>query len=213
GMTGQTALNNYSSQIYLTIFSANSVAIINVANAVCGTLFTINSTFLVDRVGRIKLFVVGALGMAICCAGAAIVYDLAPDKTSFNLGVQLVTILFTFVFFFKPTWGATSWVYIAEIFPIVVRAQAVGIAVQSQNVANLIMGQIFPILFSAMQFNVFFLFMGINLLLGIVVCFFPETRGVALEEMDTLFDDVSDTDSTRGFKIGDDEMQLKELKD
>ncbi|KAJ3336263.1 hypothetical protein HDU83_009515, partial [Entophlyctis luteolus] len=101
--TGQNSLNNYSSQIYKTIFDQNTVSIINVCNAVFGILFTLNSTIFVDRVGRIKLFVGGAIGMAICSALAAIVYDTAADKKSYGLGVGLAVILFLFIFFYKPT--------------------------------------------------------------------------------------------------------------
>ncbi|KAJ3132825.1 hypothetical protein HK100_004963 [Physocladia obscura] len=186
--TGQNSLNNYSSQIYKTIFSQNNVAIINVVNSICGILFTLNSTIFVDRVGRITLFVGGAIGMAICTALAAIVYDTASDKKSYSLGVGLAVILFIFIFFYKPTWGATTWIYTGEIFPIVVRAQAVGIATQTQNIASLILGQVFPIMFTDWSFNVFLFFTAVNVLLAIIIWFYPETRGVMLEEVDDLFD-------------------------
>ncbi|KAJ3383440.1 hypothetical protein HDU84_003607 [Entophlyctis sp. JEL0112] len=188
--TGQNSLNNYSSTIYKKIFDQNAVSIINVCNAVFGILFTLNSTIFVDRVGRIKLFIAGAIGMAICSAIAAIVYDTASDTKSYSLGVGLAVVLFLFIFFYKPTWGATTWIYTGEVFPIVVRAQAVGIASQTQNIASLILGQIFPIMFSAWSFNVFFFFTVLNILLAIVICFYPETRGVGLEEIDELFDGV-----------------------
>ncbi|KAJ3132826.1 hypothetical protein HK100_004964 [Physocladia obscura] len=186
--TGQNSLNNYSSQIYKTIFSQNNVAIINVVNSICGILFTLNSTIFVDRVGRISLFIGGAIGMAICTAAAAILYDYSPDKTSYNLGIGLAVILFIFIFFYKPTWGATTWIYTGEIFPIVVRAQAVGIASQTQNIASLILGQLFPIMFTDWSFNVFFFFTAVNVLLAVIIWFYPETRGVMLEEIDELFD-------------------------
>ncbi|KAJ3129809.1 hypothetical protein HK100_008396 [Physocladia obscura] len=199
--TGQSSLNNYSSQIYITIFSENTVAIINVVNAVCGILFTLNSTIFVDRVGRVKLFVVGAFGMAICSGAAAIVYDNAANKEDKSLGIALACILFAFIFFYKPTWGATTWIYTGEIFPIVVRAQAVSIAIQTQNIASLILGQVFPIMFTACQFNVFFFFMGINLLLAIAVSFYPETRGVSLEEIDQLFSNTADPDADKNIPL------------
>ncbi|KAJ3378769.1 hypothetical protein HDU84_007313, partial [Entophlyctis sp. JEL0112] len=186
--TGQNSLNNYSSQIYKKIFDQNAVSIINVCNAVFGILFTLNSTIFVDRIGRIKLFIIGAIGMALCSALAAIVYDTASDPKAYSLGVGLAVILFLFIFFYKPTWGATTWIYTGEVFPIVVRAQAVGIASQTQNIASLILGQLFPIMFNAWSFNVFFFFTAINILLAIVIAFYPETRGVALEEIDELFD-------------------------
>ncbi|KAJ3339469.1 hypothetical protein HDU83_007598, partial [Entophlyctis luteolus] len=58
----------------------------------------------------------------------------------------------------------------------------------TQNIASLILGQLFPIMFNAWSFNVFFFFTAINILLAIVIAFYPETQGVALEEIDELFD-------------------------
>lgn len=69
-----------------------------------------------------------------------------------------------------------------------VRAQAVGMAAQSQNVANTILQQFFPIFLNNDGFYAFYMFAGINFLLAAFVYFFiPETKQVKLEEIDTLF--------------------------
>lgn len=69
-----------------------------------------------------------------------------------------------------------------------VRAQAVGMASQTQNVANTIFQQFFPIFLNNDGFYAFYLFAGINFLLGLFVWFFvPETKQVPLEEIDALF--------------------------
>lgn len=69
-----------------------------------------------------------------------------------------------------------------------VRAQAVGMAAQSQNVANTILQQFFPIFLKNDGFYAFYMFAGINFLLALFVYFFiPETKKVKLEEIDTLF--------------------------
>lgn len=69
-----------------------------------------------------------------------------------------------------------------------VRAQAVGMASQTQNVANTIMQQFFPIFLDNEGFYAFYMFAGINFLLAIFVYFFiPETKQVSLEEIDALF--------------------------
>lgn len=69
-----------------------------------------------------------------------------------------------------------------------VRAQAVGMASQTQNVANSIFQQFFPIFLNNDGFYAFYMFAGINFLLAIFVYFFiPETKQVPLEEIDALF--------------------------
>lgn len=69
-----------------------------------------------------------------------------------------------------------------------VRAQAVGMASQTQNVANTIFQQFFPTFLDNDGFYAFYFFAGINILLTLFVYFFiPETKNVKLEEIDVLF--------------------------
>ena len=69
-----------------------------------------------------------------------------------------------------------------------VRAQAVGMASQTQNIANAIVQQFFPTFLANCGFYAFYMFAGINFLLAVFVIFcIPETRKISLEEIDTLF--------------------------
>jgi sugar phosphate permease len=77
---------------------------------------------------------------------------------------------------------------LAEIFSMNIRAQAVGMASQSQNVANAVVQQFFPIFLNNCGFYAFYMFAGINAILGLFVYFcIPETKKVGMEEMDELF--------------------------
>lgn len=83
----------------------------------------------------------------------------------------------------------------SEVFSANVRSQAVGMASQSQNVANTIFQQFFPTFLSKTGLKCLFFFVGINILLCIFVYFFvPETRGVPLEQMDVVFGGVDHTE-------------------
>lgn len=69
-----------------------------------------------------------------------------------------------------------------------VRAQAVGMCSQTQNVVNSIVQQFFPIFLKNEGFYAFYMFAAINILLAVFTWFFiPETKQVSLEEMDALF--------------------------
>lgn len=69
-----------------------------------------------------------------------------------------------------------------------VRAQAVGMASQTQNVANAIVQQFFPTFLNNCGFYAFYMFAGVNFVLAaFVVWWIPETRKVGLEEIDVLF--------------------------
>ena len=98
-------------------------------------------------------------------------------------------------FFYKPSWGATVWIWTTEIFSANVRVQAVGMASQFQNVANTIFQQFFPIFLANDGLKCLYFFMAANFCLVVFVYYFiPETKGVALEQMDVIFGGADHTE-------------------
>ncbi|KAL7627857.1 hypothetical protein AAE478_002052 [Parahypoxylon ruwenzoriense] len=196
-LSGQGTLNSYSSAIYKTIWpSAQTINLINALNATCGILFTLNAVWTADRFGRRWLFIVGAVGMGVCMLIVPVIGMATPDvigakgaatKTQ-PVGIAIVFVLFLFIFFYKPSWGATTWIWTSEVFSMNVRAQAVGMCSQMQNVANTIFQQFFPIFLAREGLKCLFFFMATNFVLAVFVWFFiPETKKVPLEEIDALF--------------------------
>ncbi|KAI9738602.1 MAG: hypothetical protein M1834_008106 [Cirrosporium novae-zelandiae] len=191
-VSGQGTLNTYSTKIYQQVFSkASQISLINALNATFGILFTLNATWTVDRFGRKFLLIVGGIGMGICMIIVAAVDTETPDVNGIKsqpVGISLVFLLFLFMMFYKPSWGATVWIWTSEIFSLNVRAQAVGMASQCQNIANAIVQQFFPTFLDNCGFYAFYMFAGINFLMAIFVYFcIPETKQVSLEEIDALF--------------------------
>ncbi|CAI7632822.1 unnamed protein product [Penicillium bialowiezense] len=192
-VTGQGSLNSYSTKIYKKVFTSDSqIALINALNATFGILFTLNAVWIIDRFGRKFLLIVGGIGMGLCMIIVSAVETetpvLANGAKSESVGISIVFLLFLFIFFYKPSWGATVWIWTSEIFSMNVRAQAVGMASQTQNVANAIVQQFFPIFLDNEGFYAFYMFAGINFLLAVFVFFLiPETKQVPLEEIDILF--------------------------
>ncbi|EAU39028.1 conserved hypothetical protein [Aspergillus terreus NIH2624] len=191
-ITGQGSLNTYSTKIYQKVFpSAGQIALINALNATFGIIFTLNAVWIIDRFGRKFLLIIGGIGMGICMIIVSAVETETPSPNGVKtqpVGISIVFLLFLFIFFYKPSWGATVWIWTSEIFSMNVRAQAVGMASQTQNVANTIFQQFFPIFLKNCGFYAFYMFAGVNFLLAVFVYFFiPETKQVPLEEIDALF--------------------------
>ena len=192
-LSGQGTLNSYSTAIYKKVWpSAETINLINALNATCGILFTLNAAWTADRFGRRWLLIVGAVGMAVCMLIVPVVAGATPtadDGTkSTAVGGGIVFLLFLFIFFYKPSWGATVWIWTAEVFSSNVRAQAVGMCSQMQNVANTIFQQFFPLFLEREGLRCLYFFMAINICLAVFVFFFiPETKQVSLEEIDVLF--------------------------
>jgi MFS family permease len=215
-ITGQGTLNTYSSIIYKKVFNdPDKIALINALNATFGIIFTLNATWTVDRFGRKFLFILGGIGMGICMLIGATVETQTPSvggTKSQPVGIAIVFIMFLFAFFCKshhiiaalliannpadkPSWGATVWIFTAEIFSMNIRAQAVGMCSQTQNVVNSIVQQFFPVFLKNEGFYAFYMFAGINFLLAAFVWFFvPETAKVSLETMDAVFGGANHVD-------------------
>lgn len=157
-----------------------------------GILFTLNATWMVERFGRRQILIGGACGQALCMFIVSLVgsqtYTTPTGGKSMGVAVAIVILLFSFILFYKPSWGATVWIYSSEIFNMKVRATGVAMATQTQNVANAILQQAFPVFLAKAKWYTFLFFTGFNIFLALF-CYFllPETKGVALEDIDTLF--------------------------
>lgn len=142
--TGQGSLVMYSTMIYRKVFTDNSqIQLINALNGTFGILFTLNATWMADRFGRRPLLLIGAAGMSVCMFIVAAVVtetpNLADGSKEKSVGIATVFLMFLFAFFYKPSWGATVWIWTSEVFSMNVRAQAVAMSTQSQSVSNTIL--------------------------------------------------------------------------
>ncbi|GMF72838.1 unnamed protein product [Aspergillus oryzae] len=210
-ITGQGTLNTYSTKIYQKVFpNAGQIALINALNATFGIIFTLNAVWIIDRFGRKFLLIVGGIGMGICMIIVAAVETETPsigdpgsDVKSTPVGISIVFLLFLFIFF------STVWIWTSEIFSMNVRAQAVGMASQTQNVANAIVQQFFPTFLNNCGFYAFYMFAGINFLLSVFVFFFiPETKQVPLEEIDALFGGANHVTHGEELVAGEKQLQV-----
>jgi hypothetical protein len=95
--------------------NSSTIALINALNATLGIIFTLNAVWTVDRFGRKFLFIVGAFGMSACMLAVTVLGLSTPtlpnDSKSKGVGIALVALLYIFCFFYKPSWGATTWIW------------------------------------------------------------------------------------------------------
>ena len=89
---------------------------------------------MVERFGRKAILIGGAIGQAVCMLAVSLVGTLTPTSPegakSMNTAIAIVFLLFLFIVFYKPSWGATVWVYSSEIFSMQTRAAGVAMASQ-----------------------------------------------------------------------------------
>jgi sugar porter (SP) family MFS transporter len=150
------------------------------AVAIGGTnlLFTVLAMSVIDRIGRKTLLLVGSVGTAVCLGGVAAIFFTGRHQDF------LVWLLIGYIAFFAFSQGAVIWVYLSEVFPNRVRAKGQSLGSFSHWFMNALISGIFPLLAvrsGGYPFVFFSLMMVVQFL--VVLFFYPETKGVSLEEM------------------------------
>lgn len=146
--------------------------------AAANLLATVIALSVIDRFGRRKLLLVGALGTAAALAVAAFIFGTGQGKE------YLLYVLIVFISFFAFSQGAVIWVYLAEIFPTPVRARGQALGSATHWGMNALIAFGFPVVAQYTQALPFWLFAGAMLVQVVVIWrYFPETRGLSLETM------------------------------
>jgi SP family arabinose:H+ symporter-like MFS transporter len=144
------------------------ISLLSLAMTVVGMAF-------VDKVGRKPLLLWGSAGMAVCLLslGLAIPHRLGP--------LFYLSILVAYHAFFAFSQGTVVWVYLSELFSPGTRGKGQGYGSSVNWLANAILISIFPVMQHASSDRAFYFFsLTMVLQIGVVLLWYPETRGKAL---------------------------------
>ncbi|KAJ5961657.1 hypothetical protein N7501_006598 [Penicillium viridicatum] len=145
--------------------------------------------FVIEKVGRRVLMLVGAAGMSISMAVLAITTSFEGETKP---GIAAAVFLFVFNTFFAFGWLGMTWLYPAEIVPLRIRAPANALATSGNWIFNFMVVMVTPVAFDTIKYKTYIIFAVINAFIFPVVYFFyPETAYRSLEEMDTIFHKTS----------------------
>jgi MFS transporter, SP family, arabinose:H+ symporter len=152
------------------------------AIAIGGTnaLGTIIAMTLIDRLGRKKLLLLGAVGTFVCLSLTSAFFYV--DRLRGALFWPLVG----FVAFFAVSQGSVIWVYISEIFPNSVRGKGLSLGSFTHWLTCASLANFFPVVAThsgGLPFIFFASMMAIQFV--VVLRFFPETKGYSLEQLQT----------------------------
>jgi SP family arabinose:H+ symporter-like MFS transporter len=178
-LAGINAILYYLNDIFADAgFSKVSADLQAVAIGFTNLVFTMIAMTLIDRVGRKTLLLIGSVGTAVCLAGVAAVFLSHEHKE------QLVWLLIGYIAFFAFSQGAVIWVYIGEVFPNRVRAKGQSLGSFSHWFMNGLISLLFPVMAAKSGGYPFVFFAGMMVLQFVVVLlFYPETKGLSLEEL------------------------------
>jgi sugar porter (SP) family MFS transporter len=179
-LSGINAILYYLNDIFrFAGFSGWSNDLQAVAIGAANLIATVIALRVIDRVGRKKLLLTGAIGTAVALAGVALIFATGEGMS------WLLWMLIAFIAFFAFSQGAVIWVYLAEIFPTSVRSRGQALGSATHWGMNAIIAQAFPMVAAYTQSLPFVFFSACMVLqFFVVLAIFPETRGVELESMD-----------------------------
>ncbi|MBN6811646.1 sugar porter family MFS transporter [Kocuria indica] len=184
----------YSNVLWESVgFKESDSFTISVATSVVNVAVTIVAIFLVDRIGRRPLLLLGSAGMALSLGVMSVVFatatkvmvdgQLTPELGPVAGPVALIAANL-FVVFFGVSWGPLMWVLLGEMFPNRIRGAALAVAGAVQWIANWAVTVSFPSLsnFSlGLTYGIYAFFALVSLVFTIKMV--RETNNVELEDM------------------------------
>src|SRR2546425_1531802 len=178
-LAGINAILYYLNDIFAYAgFSKVSGDLQAVAVGFTNLIFTMLAMSVIDKLGRKKLLLTGAVGTALCLAGVATIFATNQRHE------LLIWLLIAYIAFFAFSQGAVIWVYISEVFPNRVRAKGQSLGSFSHWIMNALISWTFPLMAASSGGYPFVFFSAMMVLQFFVVLFFyPETKGISLEEM------------------------------
>ena len=210
----------YFGTTFFTNAGIHNPFLISIATSTVNVGMTLPGIWGVERFGRRRLLLVGAVGMTVC---EFIVAIIGSTTKASNQSAQstLVAFVCIYIAFFASTWGPITWVVTGEIFPLQIRAKAMSLSVASNWLWNWaiaysseysrLLRRVFvriliyltaPYLVDSGPGNlnlgtkVFYIW-GTTCFCCIIFAYFciPETKGLSLEQIDLLYQNVAPVNS------------------
>lgn len=137
-----------------------------------------------DKFKRRTLLTLGGTVMGLSFIFPAIINFIVPDTNP----MMIVVFLSIYVAFYSFTWAPLTWVIVGEVFPLLIRGRASGLASSFNWIGSFLVGLLFPMMTASMAQEAVFAIFGIICLLGVAFIRIrvPETRGRTLEEIEKI---------------------------
>ena len=164
--------------------SHNLALLLGGINMIVYSIFATVSWFIIERVGRRKLFLWGTVGQMLSMV--LVFACLIPDNPNAAKGAAVG--LFTYIASFGTSWLPLPWLYPAEINPVKTRAKANALSTCSNWLFNFLIVMVTPIMVANIGWGTYLFFAAVNAcFLPVIYWYYPETKERSLEEIDIIF--------------------------
>jgi len=189
--TATIVINNYGIILYTALgykapttlaFTAGWVTVCVGGNAVTAVL--------VDRVGRVRFLLIGFSGCLLALILEMILLALYKGTDNRAGQAAAVSFLFIHVGFYSVCIDATTYIYCTEIFPSHLRARGSSLSISGLFFATVIFTCAAPTAFATIGWKYYIVFAVLTAMTMVAVwLWWPETKGLSLEEINAIFGD------------------------
>ena len=181
-LSGINAIIYYAPRVFELAGIGKEAAFLQSAGVgLVNLIFTMLGVYLIDRLGRKKLMLIGSIGY---------IFSLSAVAAAFYFGwlggMVVPVLLFVFIASHALGQGAVIWVFISEIFPTNVRAYGQSLGSTTHWILAAVIASIFPVMAERFGAAPLFLLFAVLMVLQLfwVIFKMPETKGVPLEQLE-----------------------------
>ena len=156
----------------------NFALLLGGVNMIVYSIFATSSWFLIERVGRRKLLLIGTAGQMLSMfltMGFLIPGGSDPGNNAPQISKGAIAGLFTYIASFGATWLPLPWLYPAEVNPLKTRGKANATSTCTNWLFNFVIVMIVPIMISNIHWGTYLFFGCANAtFFPILYWFYPE---------------------------------------
>lgn len=168
-------------------FGDQAATIANVGIGAMNIVAGLIAIYYADRLGRKALLLIGAVGTTLSLGVLAGTNLLLPTPEGIGpVGITTMLSMAVYIVMFQASWGPMVWVMLGEIFPLGVRAAAMGLATFLLWGANFVVALTFPPLLAALGVGWLFAIFALICFAALIFVWklVPETKNRSLEEIE-----------------------------
>ncbi|KAG7196012.1 high affinity glucose transporter [Scheffersomyces spartinae] len=207
-LTGMNVMMYYITVLAaMSGFTGNANLVFSSIQYVLNVAMTIPALFLLDKVGRRKVLLIGAACMGVfqfALAGILGSYSVPVDSLDGNSYIRIlippdrrpaaraaIAMAYLFVCSFASSWGVGIWLYCSEIWgDNAIRQRGAGLSTAANWAFNFAIGMYTPTSFKNITWRTYIIYASFCVAMFVHVYFgFPETKGKRLEEIGQMWDD------------------------
>jgi len=207
--TGVLGIGNYAVLVYQSLGLTGSMPLLMNAVYTClGMSMTILSSFIMDKVGRRRMFckfirsviqlpgialtseVIGFPATGVCLLAEALLTRQYAGTKNKSGNAAAVFFLFLYITIYDIFIDPPTFVWCSEIWPTTIRAKGIALSFFAYFIGALTYTTPAAVAFRNIGWKFYMVFLSCNIISTIVIyLFLPESAGKSMEEMGDLFGD------------------------